>query len=123
MLFVTRPDAGVFDQAGCAKSVGQPNDVTGRTEGFGDSSCSGSSRGDIADDFVLVEHAPDRRQESRELVGELGMVLGRLGKRDELFADQVVERTFRVEAALDPLGRSSTAPPRSSRNASGDYSD
>ena len=68
-------------------------------------SCRGSSGGDIAGDFVLVEHAPDGRQEFRELFGELGLVLSHLGKRDELFADQVVESTLRAEAALDPLRR------------------
>ena len=60
----------------------------------------GSSGGDIAGDFVLVEHAPDDRQEFRELLGELGLVLSRFSKRDELFADQVVESTLRAEAAF-----------------------
>ena len=40
-------------------------------------SCRGSARCDIAGDFVLVEHAPDGCQESRQLLSELGMVLGR----------------------------------------------
>ena len=60
----------------------------------------GSSGGDIAGDFVLVEHAPDGRQKSRELFGELGVVFSHRSKRDELFADQVVESTLRAEAAF-----------------------
>ena len=69
-------------------------------------SCRRPSSGDIAGDFVLVEHAPDGRQESRKLFGELGVVLSHRSKRDELFADQVVESALRAKAALDPLCRS-----------------
>lgn len=74
-------------------------------------SCCGPSGGDIAGDFVLVEHAPDGRQESRELFGELGVVLSHRSKRHELFADQVVESTLRAKAALDPLCRSALLRP------------
>jgi hypothetical protein len=65
----------------------------------------GSAGCDIPGDFVLVEHAPDGGQESRQLFSELGMALGHLGKRHELFADQVIESTLRAKAALDPLCR------------------
>src|SRR5436190_442664 len=74
-------------------------------------SCRRPSRGDIAGDFVLVEHAPDGRQESRELFGELWVVLSRRSKRDQLFADQVVERALRAKPALDPLCRSALLHP------------
>jgi hypothetical protein len=84
-------------------------------------SCHRPSGGDIAGDFVLVEHAPDGRQESRELFGELWVVLSRRSKRDQLFADQVVECALRAKPALDPLLSLGTAPPRSSQPARGDY--
>ena len=74
-------------------------------------SCRGPSGEDIAGDFVLVEHAPDGRQESRKLFGELGVVLSHRSKRDEFFADQVVESTLRTKAALDPLCRSALLRP------------
>jgi len=33
------------------------------------------------------------------------MRFGRVSKRDELFADQVIERTLRAKPSLDPLRR------------------
>ncbi len=97
-------------KAGCARGARQTisTNVEEPLETF---SCRGPSGEDIAGDFVLVEHAPDGRQESRELFGELGVVLSHRSKRDEFFADQAVESTLRTKAALDPLCRSALIRP------------
>src|SRR4026207_1371360 len=68
-------------------------------------SCRRPSGGDMAGDFVFVEHAPDGRQESRELFGELWVVFSHRSKRDQLFADQVVQVALRAKPALDPFCR------------------
>jgi hypothetical protein len=44
-----------------------------------------SSTGHISSGFVLVEDAPDRRQKSRKLFRELGVLLRRICQRRQLF--------------------------------------
>src|SRR5438132_3533146 len=56
---------------------------------------------DIAGELVLVEHSPNRREESRELERERGVVAGGGGQHPQLLADEIVERVLHSEAALD----------------------
>jgi len=66
---------------------------------------------DVPGNLVLVECLPDGSQKPRKLFREFRMLASVIGERDELLADQVVERTLRAEATLDRLGRATLLNP------------
>jgi hypothetical protein len=62
--------------------------------------------GDIAGYFELVEDFPDRRQETWQFPGVLRLVLRGVGKRHQLFADQVIQSALGAKLPSDALGGS-----------------
>src|SRR5262245_3026673 len=67
--------------------------------------------GDVAGELVLVEHAPEGGEESRQLAGERGVMFSGVCKRRQLLADEIVERISRAEVSLDALGRTALLDP------------
>jgi hypothetical protein len=57
--------------------------------------------GDIAGELVLVEHSPNRCDESRQLARERGVVSGGARKHPQFLGNEIVERVLHPEASLD----------------------
>jgi hypothetical protein len=60
---------------------------------------------DISGKLVLIEHLPDCREETRQLLGVLWATLGFIRKRDQFLADEVVECDLCAESPLDCFRR------------------
>jgi len=67
--------------------------------------------GDVTSYFEFVERAPGRRQETWQFPRKLRMLLGGVGERHELLADQVIQGTPDAEAPLDDPGGSALLGP------------
>src|SRR5262249_32740283 len=61
------------------------------------------SADDVARNLVFVERPPDCSQELWQFSRECWMIAGGIRERDQLLADQVIERTPRAESPLDRL--------------------
>ena len=55
----------------------------------------------VADELILVEHAPNRRRKTRQLAREPGIMPGGVRKRPQFLANEIVERVLDSEAPLD----------------------
>jgi hypothetical protein len=103
---VPRPAQGMAAAPRCTTRATPPPEKPAEERPLpGDAASVRPTAANVARELVLVEHAPDRREKSRQFASERSIVSRGVGKHAQLLADEIVERVFRAESAFDrPCG-------------------